>query len=71
MYKDDYCTWFPETIFGVYIGDCCKIHDEECSTRQFFNCLKERIGTLHALWITLGGAIGCWVKYPKIMKDRL
>lgn len=28
-YDWDYCTFSPEKLFGVYIGDpCCKAHDE-------------------------------------------
>jgi len=25
--KKDHCTFFPDTVFGIYIGDGCKLHD--------------------------------------------
>ncbi len=25
----DYCSYSPDTIFGYYIGDCCKTHDRQ------------------------------------------
>lgn len=25
----DYCSWSPDWICGVYIGNCCKNHDED------------------------------------------
>lgn len=68
--KPDYCTWFPETWLGKDISDCCKIHDEHCSTNKFYRCLKTKIG-YHAIYITIGGAIGCMVKYPLIMIKRI
>ena len=27
--KENYCTLSPDTLFGVYIGDCCKEHDKQ------------------------------------------
>lgn len=27
-HKTDHCTFFPDTIFGVCIGECCKCHDK-------------------------------------------
>ena len=59
----DWCTWFPDNWAGKYIGDCCKGHDEDCNTTDFFICLKDRIGTFHALYISAGGTVGCIVKY--------
>jgi len=67
----DYCTWFPETWKGIDISECCKKHDETCSTGKFFRCLKEKIGKFHASYISLGGAIGCWLQYPKRMIKRI
>ena len=64
--KKDYCTMFPENWKGVYIGDCCKVHDETCSTVKFFLCLKGKVGLFSALLISIGGALGCMVKYQKI-----
>ena len=67
----DHCTWFPEYWFGTYIGDCCEIHDEACSTSKFFKCLKRKIGLFGTILITTGGAIGCWFKYTKAMIKRI
>ena len=75
----DYCTGFFENwvqwktfyrweIFPL--SELCKAHDEKCSTHTFFDLLKDNkvvggwiIGTV--------ATIGCWVKYPKDMKERL
>ena len=67
----NWCTWFPETWRGVHIGECCKMHDMNCSTSSFYNCLKRKVGKFHASYITAGGAIGCWVKYTKDMVKRV
>ena len=79
--KKDWCTASPENwvqwyigkyyipmLRKVYIGDCCELHDNTCSTSKFLKCLwKKRI--LGAMLITLGGYAGCvpqkiykWVK---------
>lgn len=71
MEPKDFCTWFPENWVGVYIGDCCKNHDDTLSTHSFFKCLKSKIGWFHASYITLGGLIGAMVKYPKRMFKRM
>lgn len=34
MKKTDYCTMSPDTIWGTYIGDVCKQHDEDYTTHQ-------------------------------------
>lgn len=65
MSKKEYCTWFPEYWFGTYIGGCCKIHDEECSTKDFYKCLRSKIGLVGSLLITAGGALGCIIRYGK------
>jgi len=67
----DWCTGFPETFKDIYIGDCCKKHDKTCSTRDFYVCLKNKIGKFHATWIAMGGSIGCWIKYTKLMIDKM
>jgi len=72
MGKEDYCTWFPDTIFGIYIGNACKLHDDTCSTSKFYEALVKELKPLvfnHelAFTITAGGAIGCLVKYPRKM----
>lgn len=69
--KKDYCSFFPEKIYGINISDCCKLHDEECSTSQFFKCLRKKLDFFTALLITTGGSIGCWVKYTPKMFKRL
>lgn len=72
----DYCTLFPEywfvkfTSVKVYIGACCKNHDNSCSTRKFYLCLKDKIGKFHATYIGFGGSIGCWFKYTKFMLNK-
>lgn len=65
----DYCTWFPEKWRGVDISECCKGHDETCSTRKFYLCLKGKIGRFHASYIGFGGSLGCITKYPRKMWD--
>lgn len=67
----DYCTLFPETWRGVDISMCCKLHDNTYSTSKFYNCLSTKINRLPAVLITVGGAIGCWVKCPITMLKRL
>lgn len=69
--KKDYCTWFPEKWRGVDISDCCQLHDETCSTAKFFRCLKVKIGRFHASYIAIGGGLGCWTKYPKMMLKKV
>lgn len=71
MKKKDYCTWFPETWRGVDISECCKDHDASCGSHGFYECLKSKIGWFHASYITLGGGLGCWVKYTSKMFKRL
>ena len=70
----DYCTKFPEYWYcwvswykwkKTYIGDCCKIHDENCSTKKFIKCLikKKVVGRY---LITLVASLACLVKYGKV-----
>jgi hypothetical protein len=63
--KKDWCTAFPDTYFGKYIGDCCKEHDETCSTKKFYKCLSKKVNKISAIMITIGGALGCIFKYKK------
>lgn len=74
----DYCTKFPEFWYQwylgryyipklrkVYIGDCCKKHDENCSTKVFINCLKKKnIAGRYA--ITLVASTACLIRYGKV-----
>lgn len=71
MEKKDYCSGFPEKWRGKDISECCKLHDETLGTHSFYKCLRSKIGWFHASYITLGGAIGAWVKYTKIMIKRV
>ena len=66
-----FCTWFWDTWFGVYIGDCCSDHDDDCGTGKFFNCIREKFGDkFHASYIGFGGSLGCWFKYTKLMLSK-
>jgi len=73
MVKKDWCTFFPENIFGIYIGSCCKLHDKNCSTHKFISCLSKKLGKFAVLSIPigLGGGLGCWTKYSKRMYKRM
>ncbi len=75
MGKVDHCSSFPEKWLSwnkgiISIADCCKLHDSECSTSNFARCLRDK-KIVGAMLITVGGAIGCWVKYPMQMIRRL
>ncbi len=70
----DYCTAFPEYWYTwespirwkrTYIGDCCEGHDTDCKTSRFFKCLRSK-KIVGGLLITLGGAIGCLIRYRKV-----
>lgn len=63
----EWCTMFPDKWRGVDISDCCKLHDETCSTRKFYLCLVEKLGKIHASYIAFGGSVGCLVRYPLVM----
>lgn len=72
--KQDWCTGFPEywyvwtSLFRwkkVYIGDCCKDHDETCKSRAFLKCLEnKRIVGRYA--ITLVASLACLIRYGKV-----
>ena len=70
----DYCTLFPEYWYQwdtwyswkrIYIGDCCKKHDDNCSTKIFIECLRSKkiVGRYD---ITLAAATACLVRYRKV-----
>lgn len=72
----DYCSKFPEHVFGIYIGDICKHHDDTYSTHQFYKKLVERLAPLTfnhelAFVIAIGGGFGCWIKYASKMTRRV
>ena len=74
----DWCSGFPEYWYQwyigrfyiplmrkVYIGDCCKKHDDDCETKVFIECLKKRnIAGRYA--IALVAASACLIKYGKV-----
>ena len=74
----DWCTGFPEywyqwylgrfnipMIRKIYIGDCCKKHDDDCSTKVFINCLKKN-NVVGRYAITTVAAAACLLKYGKV-----
>ena len=76
--KEDFCTGFPEywyqwyigkyyvpMVRKVYIGDCCEIHDEECSTKAFIKCLKKN-NIVGRYAITFVASTACLLKYGKV-----
>ena len=73
MSKKDWCSFFLEYWFKrtgwkfkiVYIGGCCMLHDNTCSARKFYRCLRKLIGKGSARLIVIGGTLGCNFKYPK------
>ena len=65
------CTGFPNTWLGVDLTECCKNHDNNLGTHSFYKCLKAKIGWFHAGYITLGGAVGAWIKYTKTMAKKV
>jgi len=70
----DYCTKFPEYWYfwiswyrwkRIYIGDCCKKHDENCSTKVFIKCLKRK-KIVGRYLITLVASTACLLRYGKV-----
>lgn len=70
----DYCTKFPEYWYcwvnfykweKLYIGDCCEIHDENCSTKRFIECLKKK-NVVGRYLITLVASTACLIRYGKV-----
>lgn len=62
MEKINYCTFSPDKIFKIYIGDCCQIHDyhyqldKKIQTRketdiEFLNNLKNKLNKWYNIWI--------------------
>ena len=69
--KEDWCTGFYENWYTwkgfkkIYIGDCCKIHDDECNTMNFIKCLwKKRV--VGAILIAGVAMKACIFRYFKI-----
>jgi hypothetical protein len=63
----DYCSLIPDKVWGVEIGQCCWLHDEHLSFKEFYKCLSGRIDIFTSFLIALGGTIGAWFKYPSLM----
>lgn len=70
--------FLTDVYLGVNIKECCYLHDESCITKQFFNALKSKfeennikLAWFHAGYITIGGAVGCWLKYTSKMFKRI
>lgn len=74
----DYCTKFPEYWYQwyigkfyvprmrkVYIGNCCKKHDDNCSTKVFIQCLRKN-NIVGRYAITAVASFACLVKYGKV-----
>ena len=74
----DWCTGFPEYWYQwylkwgwlpawrkIYIGDCCKDHDEDCSTVVFMKCLwkKNVVGRVPIVGVA---STACLIKYGKV-----
>ena len=73
----NHCTCFVDSIFGVYIGDCCKQHDEdfynqniskEVADKKLFKCVRSKTNVVlaSAMWIavrTFGYIF--WNRYKK------
>ena len=80
--KRDYCTCFPEYIENIYIGNCCRRHDNQVGEAGTFNPVTPHIdfyNDLRALgvskkWsviITLGGTVFSLVKYPYFVYKKI
>jgi len=70
----DYCTLLPERIRGVFIGDCCKLHDNETgekgsynplvAIKVFWDCLIEKVQFWLAVSIVSLGTVISIIRYP-------
>ena len=73
----DWCTGFPEYWMQwylykgfipltrvMYIGHCCRKHDDECRTKVFIDCMTNNnvVGSYLIVGIS---AIVCYFKYGK------
>lgn len=51
----------------IYIGGCCKIHDDTWKARPFLSCLRrERV--VGKCLITAGGTLGVW--FHKYVRNK-
>ena len=75
----DHCTYFPEYIFGIYIGDLCKAHDywysakgwsKQKADKKLYLAVKKRVGITIAsiMWIGVNTPIG-YYKYNLAQKQ--
>ena len=71
----DYCSSSPESIDGIDLSTCCKLHDNmvgEAGTYNpvtphiaFYKCLKETgVGYGYVLLYTVFGTLFSMYKYP-------
>ncbi len=72
MIAPDYqCTWFPDTLFGVSLTDCCIAHDLGGSDIGLYSCVAEKgpvfavIGLIMLVGVTFGRPI-----YRAYMRNR-
>lgn len=49
MAKRDWCTFFPEKLFGVPLWPCCKDHDEEYERNGFYHKVIADLKLLHCV----------------------
>jgi len=62
--KTNYCTLSPDNIFGIYIGDACRIHDEFYqSDPKIFNRKDVDKIFLGYLLIELNKWYNIWIAY--------
>jgi hypothetical protein len=59
LLKGDYCTWFPDRIFGVDIGLACYDHDAAYDIREYSWKVKGDVALLKDVW-TLGAREKGW-----------
>lgn len=72
----DYCTLFPDKLFGYDISQCCKAHDEAYvgttpktqADLELFNCIKykgDSIALTIALVVFSGVSVFGWFFYKR------
>jgi len=70
--KTNYCTFSPDSIFGIYIGDACKRHDEEYRAKDKILTRKEADQLfLWFLKLKLKKWYNIWIAYLYYISVRL
>ena len=75
VYKKDYCSSAPEYVDGIYLGGCCKEHDNAVGQAgtynpitphiDFYKCLKKTgLKSIYVVTYTMIGAFFGLIKYP-------